>query len=130
MDDVEKKKLKRLLTNIRDACVEAGRPVEPVPVDLGMVERWAHDALQVLDNFLGEEAGKPLIIIAGNPEQADQWARGRKLEPRDYIHANSAEDIRGRWGYKFVTVGTYYERKDFRSIEGALIDQNCKRFSE
>lgn len=41
-------KVKQLIKNIEDMCTESGNEDGPA-ADLGMIERWAHDALQELE---------------------------------------------------------------------------------
>lgn len=46
---MDKEKIKRLIKNIEDMCIEGGRAINPEPIDLGLIETWAHQALQELE---------------------------------------------------------------------------------
>jgi len=63
------------------------------------------------------------FVIAGNYQQARQWAEEQDLHPREWLYVSQARDLRGyaidrsqvEW------VGTFYERRDIRDIREAVV---------
>jgi len=69
---------------------------------------------------LSEYRARPLIILAGNAEQARSYAERAGLHRRSYSIL-SANTVRGMLYPDVILVGTYRERPDFQEIRQALI---------
>lgn len=62
----------------------------------------------------------PLLIVAGNFRQANDYAKGRGFPPGKWVYVSGERTIRGRREVPVVFVGTYWERRDLPEIVGDL----------
>lgn len=52
-----------------------------------------------------------LLVLAGNPNQAREYARRKGLRRDEYMYVFDESNLFGFRKYKMVLVGTWYERK-------------------
>lgn len=71
---------------------------------------------------------KQLYVIAGNHDQAKTYARENTLKPDRWRYVSSAETLKpALTGSEYVTVGTYYLRKDWRHLIEILDRRQLKK---
>jgi hypothetical protein len=69
-----------------------------------------------------------IIIVAGNYSQARTWMRLHGLNPRECVIADDESKIMGMRDQLYVTVGTYYERDDFKKIMDRIRAYNLAQY--
>jgi hypothetical protein len=64
----------------------------------------------------------PVLVVAGDYRQFVHWCRQNDINPRgrEARYVADWNSIRGRRGNPYVTVGTYYARRDLAEIREAL----------
>ncbi len=75
---------------------------------------------------MAENDDTPIILVAGNQNQAFGFVADNKLVPGDYLLATHAERIKGRHGHDYILIGTYYERPDLGEVLRELRAHGCK----
>ena len=60
--------------------------------------------------------GDAVLVMAGNYRQAEDWARARGLQPRDWVYASAEGNLGGLHFSRYAIVGTFYQRKDWFSL--------------
>lgn len=62
-----------------------------------------------------------ILIIAESYSMAERWAYDHGVRRRsEFRYVYDAYDLRGRRGTKYVKIGRYYNRPQWRDIEEAL----------
>ena len=62
----------------------------------------------------------PILVLAGNYQQARQWARDSGIAPRDWRYIGTPASLRGYRNPIVAKVGTFYERRDVAEFEECL----------
>lgn len=68
-------------------------------------------------------ADKPILVIAGDYRQYVFWCREHEISPNDrrrVRYVRDWQDLRGRRGNPYITVGTFYQRRDMAEIREGL----------
>jgi hypothetical protein len=76
-------------------------------------------ALQNIAASKPRKQAKPILVIAGNQRQFEDYKRTHP-DPGKLWYASSMERIRGISAASYVMVGTYWEHPEFPAIEDAV----------
>jgi hypothetical protein len=57
-----------------------------------------------------------VYVLAGNYQQYTFWLRSNNLDPKRFKYIHMWTDLLGLNNARYITTGTFYERKDFRPI--------------
>lgn len=57
-----------------------------------------------------------LLIIAGDYEQARNYAKGARLPPNKWRYVGGSEQLMGMRGARYVVVGTARQRDDYHKL--------------
>lgn len=71
-----------------------------------------------------------IIILAGNYTQAEDYARRKQIEKRNWIYASDISRLVGVLDANFVRVGTWIQRYQNREIGDYLIAIGIKEIPE
>lgn len=61
-----------------------------------------------------------ILVIAGRPDEAQEWARVIDASPAEWVYVNSINMMRGRRYAPYVLIGTYGSRRDWPEIRDYL----------
>lgn len=70
-----------------------------------------------------------LVVVAGNRDEAQAFARQMELKPRQWSFLDRAHKIRGQFGRPFILVGSYQRRRDIDEVLLQLRLQHSKQVS-
>jgi hypothetical protein len=64
----------------------------------------------------------PILVVAGDYRQFVYWCRQNEINPRgrEAVYVSELRQLMGRRGNPYVTVGTYYARRDWGRIHEEL----------
>lgn len=72
----------------------------------------------------------PIILVAGNQNQAFGFVADNKLVPGDYLIATHARRLQGLRDHDYILIGTYEQRADLDDIMHVLRANNCRKLGD
>lgn len=68
---------------------------------------------------------KKLLIIARDFNQAQHWAKDKKMSPGQWVYVSSFHNVMGNAASEYVLLDKYKERPDLNQILAALETTGC-----